>query len=70
MISLQDLSSRADEVFFPELYGQDLEDALRFASRIRSVTAEQVQEVARKYLDPENYTVAVVEGARTDTETQ
>ena len=62
MIGLQDLSSRADEVFFPELYGQDLEDSLRFAWRIRSVTAAQVQEAARKYLDPENYTIAVIAG--------
>ena len=29
-------------------------------------TAEQVQEAARTYLDPDNYTVAVVAGARSD----
>jgi len=68
MIGLQSLSSRADEVFFPALYGQNLEDSLRFARRIQSVTAEQVQEAARKYLDPENYTVAVVAGGERSTE--
>ncbi|UCF30193.1 MAG: insulinase family protein, partial [bacterium] len=62
MIGLQDLGSRADEVFFPVLYGQDLEDAMRYSERIRAVTASQVQEMARKYLDPENYTLAVVAG--------
>lgn len=62
MIGLQTLLSRADEVFFPVLYGQDLEKALAYGDRIRSVTAKQVQAAARKYLDPENYTLAVVEG--------
>jgi zinc protease len=70
MIGLQDLSSRGDEVFFPVLYGQDLESALRFARRIQSVTAHQIQEAARNYLDPENYTLAVVAGARADAETE
>ncbi len=71
MIGLQDLRSRGDEVFFPELYGRDLESALQFAQRIGSVTADQVQGAARKYLDPENYTLAVVAGGgRADTETR
>ncbi len=63
-IGLQDLSSRVDEVFFPMLYGVDLDHALNYATRIRSVTAEDVQNAARKYLDPENYTIAVVRGKR------
>lgn len=62
MIGLQDLGSRADEVFFPVLYGQDLQDALQYANRVRAITAAQVQEAARKYLDEENYTVAIVVG--------
>ena len=62
MIRLQTLQSRADEVFFPALYGQDLDHALSFAKRIQSVTDWQVKEAALKYLDPENYTIAVIEG--------
>ena len=62
-IGLQTLQSRADEVFFPVLYGQDLQRALTFADRIRSISAEEVLEVALKYLDPEKFTLAVVEGA-------
>lgn len=62
MIGLQTLRSRGDEVFFPALYGQDLDHALSFESRIQSVTAWQVREAALQYLDSENYTLVVVEG--------
>ena len=62
MIGLQTLQSRGDEVFFPALYGQDLDHALSFEKRIQSVTAWQVKEAALKFLDPENFTLAVVEG--------
>jgi zinc protease len=68
LIGLQDLSSRVDEVFFPALYGIDLDKALRYPERIRSVTAEQVQNAAQKYLDPENYTIAIVRGSRSEKE--
>ncbi len=64
MIGLQTLLSRADELLFPVLYGQDLERALAYGNRVRSVTAGQVQAAAVKYLDPENYTLAVVEGGK------
>jgi zinc protease len=62
MIGLQTLLSRSDEVFFPVLYDQDLERALSYGNRVRSVTAGQVQAAALKYLDPDNYTLVVVEG--------
>ena len=62
MIGLQTLQSRGDEVFFPTLYGQDLDHALSFEGRIQSVTPWQVREAALEYLDPENYTLVVVEG--------
>jgi zinc protease len=63
-IGLQTMQSKADEVFFPALYGQDLDLALSFKRRIESVTAQQIREAAVKYLDPENYTLAVIEGGR------
>jgi len=62
MIGLQTLQSRGDEVFFPTLYGQDLDHALSFERRIQSVTPWQAREAALEYLDPENYTLVVVEG--------
>ena len=61
-IGLQTLQSRADELFFPELYGRDLERDLDYENRILSVTPRQVRDVALRYLDPENYVLAVVEG--------
>jgi zinc protease len=72
MIGLQTLRSRGDEVFFPALYGQDLDHALSFDRRIQSVTVWQVREAALQYLDPQNYTLAVVEGGKrgTDAETR
>jgi zinc protease len=33
-----------------------VEDELAYVSRLRSVSAEQVQAVARRYLDPDRYT--------------
>jgi predicted Zn-dependent peptidase len=33
-----------------------IEDELAYVSRLRSVTAEEVRAVARRYLDPERYT--------------
>jgi zinc protease len=62
VIGLQTLQARADEVFFPELYGQDLQRELAFRRRLLSVTTDQVREAALKYLDPDNYVLAVIEG--------
>ncbi len=67
MIELQDLGSRNDEVFFPVLYGEDLERALHYPERIRSVTPRQIQEAARKYLDPGKYTLVVLAGGASVT---
>ena len=70
MIGLQTLQSRVDEVFFPALYGQDLDHALAFENRIQSITARQVRDAASKYLDPENYILAVVEGGKRGEDAQ
>ncbi|NOY86063.1 MAG: insulinase family protein [Deltaproteobacteria bacterium] len=67
MIELQDLGSRNDEVFFPVLYGEDLERALHYPERIRSVTPRQIQEAARRYLDPGKYTLVVLAGGASVT---
>jgi zinc protease len=43
-----------------------VEDELAYVSRLRSVTAEQVQAAARRYLDPDRYTrLALVPPAST-----
>ncbi len=70
MIGLQTLQSRADEVFFPALYSEELDHALSFEKRIYSVTAADVKEAALKYLDPDNYTYVVVEGGTRETEAE
>jgi zinc protease len=62
VIGLQTLQARADEVFFPELYGQDLQSELAFRRRLLSVTPDQVREAALKYLDTDSYVLAVIEG--------
>ena len=61
-ISLQTLQARADELFFPALYGQELDRELEYEKRILSVTAQDLREVALRYLDPDSYVLAVVEG--------
>jgi zinc protease len=63
-IGLQTMGSRAEEPFFPVLYGQDLEESLAYTRRINSVTAAQVKEAANRWLDTRNYTLVVVEGNR------
>jgi zinc protease len=68
VIGLQTLQSRVDEVFFPTLYGQDLDRALAFRGRMLSITPEQVREAARKYFHPEHYVLAVVEGGARETQ--
>lgn len=42
-----------------ELYDLGLDYLQRYPSLIEAVNAEQIQEVARKYLDPESYALAV-----------
>jgi zinc protease len=42
-----------------EMYGLGLDFLARYPALIRGVTREQVQAVARKYLDPENYALVI-----------
>ncbi|MBM4319807.1 MAG: insulinase family protein [Deltaproteobacteria bacterium] len=59
-VSLQRSSERATVLAFNELYGLGHAAHLRYPEEIQAVTLEQVQDAARKYIDLERYTLAVV----------
>jgi zinc protease len=59
-ISLQRNSSQASRYAYYELTGLGYEALHRYAQRIKKVTAKQLQEVARRYIDVDNYALALV----------
>jgi zinc protease len=59
-ISLQRRSTVASYLAFNECYGLGYKAYTRYAPSILAVTAEEVQRVARKYLNPKRRVVAVV----------
>lgn len=59
-IGLQEVSSQATNIAYNELYGLGFDYATEFPDLIEAVTAEEVMEAARKYLDPDAYTISVV----------
>ncbi|MDY0061161.1 MAG: insulinase family protein, partial [Myxococcota bacterium] len=59
-ISLQRGSERAATLAFNELYQLGCDAHLRYPAAILAVSAEGVRDVARRYLDLERYTLAVV----------
>jgi len=46
------------------LLGRSLEEAEEFDRRVPKVTAEEIQQAAKKYFDPERYALGVVRGRR------
>ncbi|MGM0677399.1 MAG: M16 family metallopeptidase [Pseudomonadota bacterium] len=52
------IQGQAMQLGMLESVGLSWEEGERFAERVRAVTAEQVQEVARRYFDPDQRTVA------------
>lgn len=58
-VELGELSNRILQENLDELYGLGFEHALEYAERIEQVTAAQVQEAARKYLDLERCVIVV-----------
>ncbi|MCG5515614.1 MULTISPECIES: pitrilysin family protein [unclassified Ectothiorhodospira] len=52
------IQGQAMQLGMLESVGLSWEEGERFAERVRAVTAEQVQEVARRYFDPHQRTVA------------
>jgi len=59
-IGLQQNSSQAAKIAFDELYGVGWDEYKRYPERIYSVTRDDVLRVARKYIDLNRYTLALV----------
>lgn len=59
-IGLQQNSSQAAKVAFDELYGIGWDEYKRYPEQIYSVTRDDVIRVARKYINLNKYTIAVV----------
>lgn len=59
-IGLQQNSSQAAKITFDELYGIGWEEYNSYPEKIYSVTREDVLNVARKYIDLDKYTLAIV----------
>lgn len=61
-IRLQTNSSLASEITQNYLFGLGLDFTDRFLERIRTLTLDEVRDVAKKYLSRDNYTVATLRG--------
>jgi len=61
-IRLQTNSALASEITQHYLYGLGLDFTERFLERVRTISLEEVRDVAKKYLSHDNYTVAILRG--------
>jgi len=61
--SLQTHSSRALSYAAAEILEKGMEEVLAYTDKIRAVTEQEVEEVARRHLTPERYALGVVRGA-------
>ncbi len=59
-IGLQQNSAQAAKIAFDELYGLGWDEYKRYPEEIYSVTQDDIQRVARKYIDLDKYTLAIV----------
>ena len=59
-IALQTNSSQAASLCLNQLYELGWRETMDYPEKIRRVTAEQVLEVARKYLDTDRYVQAIL----------
>jgi len=59
-IGLQQNSSQAAKITFDELYGIGWEEYNAYPQKIYAVTKEEVIEAARRYIDLDKYTIAIV----------
>lgn len=60
-MDLQTNSSQASNAGFNEAYGLGYAGYKHYAQRVQAVTADQVREIARKYLLTDRYTLAIVQ---------
>jgi zinc protease len=61
-IGLQSNGAYADRMMYNELYGIGYEETFKAPEMIQAVTLDQVNEMARKVLSTERYTIAVIKG--------
>jgi zinc protease len=61
--SLQTHSSRALSYAAAEILEKGMEEVLAYTDKIRAVTVQEVEEVARRHLTPERYALGVLRGA-------
>ncbi len=61
-IGLQSNGAYVDRMMYNELYGAGYEETFRVPEAIQAVTLEEVNRVARKVLNTEEYTIAVLRG--------
>ena len=59
-IALQTNASQASDIAFNEIYGLGYDEFSRYPQKISEVTVEDVQRVARKYLDLNTYALAII----------
>lgn len=63
-ISLQQNSSQTAKIAFDEIYGIGWDEYREFPERIYSVTREDVVKAAKRYIDLDKYTLAVVKNKK------
>lgn len=59
-ISLQKNSTQAAKILFDELYGLGWEEYKEYPANIMAVTKQDVLDAAKKYIDLDAYTLAIV----------
>lgn len=70
-IGLQTVSSQASNLALSECYGLGWEESLKYPDMIRKVTAQDVWEVAKKYLGAEKYVITELAPAnKSETESK
>ena len=59
-IGLQQNSAQAAKIAFDEIYGVGWDEYTKYTEKIYSVTKDDVQRVAKKFIDLDAYTLAIV----------
>ena len=62
VINMQTFAAQAGELAVLGVYGLPLDESERYLRQIEAVTAEQIRDVAQRYLDTERYWLGVVRG--------
>jgi zinc protease len=66
VINMQTFAAQAGELAVLGVYGLPLDESERYLRQINAVTAEEIRDVARRYLDTERYWLGVVRGGATE----